>query len=195
MVSVSDLIKDVADVTGERPEAVNAYARALIDAGLLPKSRGRAIAHIDLVHVIRLVAAIALEPKIKDTAEIVSSHLGQTNAIAPESAPPSLQTTAEQALIDWLRILFVDPTSEKDKSHRVQVRGSEIFFVRSWRVTGIRATRADGNTTTTLFAKGSDHPPRWHGHVKRETAISGAAFAMLGLKSGRDYVGAIGGGS
>lgn len=74
MASVSQLVEAVSTVTMTERKTVNAYARALIDAGVLPKSRGRAIAHVNGEHVAKLVLAIALKSTIADAAEMVDMY-------------------------------------------------------------------------------------------------------------------------
>lgn len=75
MASVSALVDGISKALGEPRDKANTYARALIDAGLLPKSSGRAVAQVDVVHFVRLLTAIALQPKIKDTGKRVSEYL------------------------------------------------------------------------------------------------------------------------
>eukprot|EP00919_Chromeraceae_sp_WS-2016_P013354 GHVR01031352.1.p1 GENE.GHVR01031352.1~~GHVR01031352.1.p1 ORF type:complete len:210 (+),score=11.29 GHVR01031352.1:300-929(+) len=75
MASVSALVDGISKALGEPKDKVNTYARALIDAGLLPKSSGRAVAQVEIAHFVRLLTAIALQPKIKDTGERVSEYL------------------------------------------------------------------------------------------------------------------------
>ena len=62
-VSVSEAVAAVSDFLDEEYQTVNQYARQLINAGMLPKSRGRAIASVNVAQLMRLVLAAALRPK------------------------------------------------------------------------------------------------------------------------------------
>ncbi|PTQ72729.1 hypothetical protein [Celeribacter persicus] len=75
MASVSELVDGLSKALGEPRDKANKYARALIDADLLPKSSGRAVAQVEIVHFVRLLTAMALQPKIKDTGERVAEYL------------------------------------------------------------------------------------------------------------------------
>ncbi|WP_127088315.1 hypothetical protein [Aquabacter cavernae] len=74
MASVSQAVEAISVVTMTEEKTVNVYARALIDAGVLPKSRGRAIAHVRGEHVAKLLLAIALKPTIKEAAKVVEAY-------------------------------------------------------------------------------------------------------------------------
>lgn len=75
MASVTQLVDGISKALGEPRDKANKYARALIDAGLLPKSSGRAVAQVELEHFVRLLTAIALQPKIKDVGAKVTEYL------------------------------------------------------------------------------------------------------------------------
>lgn len=74
MATVSQLVEMMATVTMTEKKTVNVYARALIDAGVLPKSSGRAVAHVRTEHATKLFLAIALKPKIKVAADVVDLY-------------------------------------------------------------------------------------------------------------------------
>ncbi|MCT8999629.1 hypothetical protein [Chelativorans intermedius] len=74
MATVSQLVEMMATVTMTEKKTVNVYARALIDRGALPKSSGRAIAHVKTEHAAKLLLAIALKPKIKVAADVVDIY-------------------------------------------------------------------------------------------------------------------------
>ncbi|MGV0820815.1 hypothetical protein [Martelella sp. AMO21009] len=74
MASVSQMVEAISTVTMVEQKTVNAYARALIDAGTLPISKGRAIAHVNGRHVASLLLAVALKPVIRTSAEMVSIY-------------------------------------------------------------------------------------------------------------------------
>lgn len=75
MASVSELVDGISKALGEPRDKASKYARALIDTGMLPKSSGRSVAQVEIVHFVRLLTAIALQPKIKDTGERVAEYL------------------------------------------------------------------------------------------------------------------------
>lgn len=74
MATVSELVEMMATVTMTEKKTVNVYARALIDAGALPKSSGRAVAHVRTEHAAKLLIALALKPKIKVAADFVDIY-------------------------------------------------------------------------------------------------------------------------
>lgn len=82
MATVAQLVEMMATVTMTERKTVNVYARALIDAGSLPKSSGRAVAHIRAEHAAKLLLALALKPKIKTSGlyvDVYSRLEAQTN--------------------------------------------------------------------------------------------------------------------
>lgn len=74
MATVAELVEMIAVVTATEEKTVKAYARALIDAGALPKSSGRAIAHVNTSHAAKLLLAVALKPTINATALMVDIY-------------------------------------------------------------------------------------------------------------------------
>ena len=74
MATVSQLVDAVSVVTMVDRKTVNVYARALIDAEVLPKSKGKAIPHVNREHVVNLLLAIALQPTIKTVAEAIKHY-------------------------------------------------------------------------------------------------------------------------
>lgn len=76
MATVAELVEAVSVVTMVEKKTVNAYARALIDAGSLPISKGRAIAHVSPEHGTNLLLAVALQPVIKVSADMVRLYAG-----------------------------------------------------------------------------------------------------------------------
>lgn len=184
MASVSQLVEDVAEIFGETRETVNAYARALIDGGLLPKSSGRAIAQVEKVHILRLVCAVMLEPKIKDTVRDVSFYLGMTPAGVNGTFPRSLQETAEEFLLLILGTLLDGPDDESSEAvaARKAMLDWKITVVLNWREIEV----ADGSGQ--LVARfTSENGLFWPAHTKRQHVLSCQAFIMLGAKRGRDY--------
>lgn len=94
MATVAQLVEAVSVVTMVEKKTVNAYARALIDAGSLPLSKGRAIAHVSPEHSTNLLLAVALQPVIKVSAEMVRLYAG----LIAETT--SGQVTAADCLFD-----------------------------------------------------------------------------------------------
>lgn len=78
MASVTQLVNAIVTVTGMPHAAVRAYSRALIDDGQLPMSAGKAIAHVNAEHVVRMLLAISLEPKYRETAKLVEEYANFT---------------------------------------------------------------------------------------------------------------------
>jgi len=70
VATVSELVDEVAAMTGEPRSRVNQLARNLIENGWLPKSSGRAIAQIEAKHVLPLFAAVAFAAKNSDAAKV-----------------------------------------------------------------------------------------------------------------------------
>lgn len=70
MQSVSQATEIVSYVTGTHRGRANQIARALIDAGILPKSSGRDIKKISANKVLPLLAAVAMADKVADAAGI-----------------------------------------------------------------------------------------------------------------------------
>lgn len=185
MPSVSELVEDIAEIMKEAPESVNAYARALIDAGLLPKSRGRAIAQVTPLDIVTLFSAVCLEPKIKDAAETVSKYLGLRVAGVPLGAPSKISFTAGDYLAALATTILTDVEAEDDKKSKKTAFDSNIVFCRSWPQIEVKAGGQDGGATMVRFKEGSAF--FWEGYHKRETVLSGRAILMMGINNNRTY--------
>lgn len=72
MAAVSQLVKVLANVTGLPERTINVYARALLDAGMLPLTKGRAIAHVTPRHCANLITVVAARPTLKRAADFVA---------------------------------------------------------------------------------------------------------------------------
>lgn len=70
MQTVKQTISDLSYVLGLPRKRVNTIGRALIDAGILPKSSGRDIKKIDAVQLCGFVAALAMADKADDAADV-----------------------------------------------------------------------------------------------------------------------------
>jgi hypothetical protein len=185
MASVSQLVEDVARIMGEPRETVNAYARAMLDAGILPKSAGRAIAQVRLIDIVALFTAVCLQPKIKDVAQEVEKYLNLKMQGVNDEAPDHLKFSAGQYLCAFLEILFERPKDAEGRDGRNKVKLQEIVFVQSWPEITVR----DQEGVIIRFSTKST--PYWQGYHQRTTVLSGQAFIMLGYSTGRDYVQAV----
>jgi hypothetical protein len=70
MQTVSVATEIVSYITGTHRGRASQMARALIDAGILPKSSGRDIKKISAKELLPLLAAVAMADKVADAAEI-----------------------------------------------------------------------------------------------------------------------------
>lgn len=183
MASVSELVEDVAVVMNERRETVTAYARALIDGGILPKSRGRAVAQVNDTHIVALFCAVAIAPKIKDTADVVERYLSMRGAGVPECAPDSIKGTAGQYLETLLGIIWgaVDKSDEDAVELRRAAWDAKITFVLNWEEIEIHIPGVDHK----IFKFDGGKPQSWETFHKRATILSARAFTQLGFGSGR----------
>lgn len=182
MPSVSELVEDVAVLMGEQVETVNAYARALIDAGELPKSRGRAVAQVTHAHIVKLITAVALEPKIKDAAETISHYLSIDSWYVPGRADPNFRSSAGEWLEAMMANILVDAKTEDDKTNWWRVIVQQIAFeTSSPEFTVSRPSRG-----MVIWFKKPDlkTPKTW---CKRVVVVSCLGIFFLGSKSGRSY--------
>lgn len=186
MASVSELVEDVAEVMQEPVETVNAYARALIDAGLLPKSRGRAIAQVTVREIVVLFTAVCLEPKIKEAAETVEKYLAMKLAGVPDGAPTHISFTAGEYLMGLFASIQTQPQADEVIGLRKKAIDTEIVFVRNWSEIEVKSGGQEGGDTIVRFKSGSHL--FWDGYVKRATVLHGRAVLMLGFGKGRDYI-------
>ncbi|WP_428927864.1 hypothetical protein [Marinibacterium sp. SX1] len=184
MTTVAELVADVAEIMKERPETVNAYARALIDAGDLPKSRGRAIAHVEIEHIVKLVLAVAMTPRIKDASSEVRKYFDMRRPGVTPSFPEKLQGRAGDELCDLVRTIlsYDEDASEDEKDFRHQCLDATITITLNWPEIEIHIRNG-----IIRFKEGGS-PHTWDGYIKRTVTISGRAFGMLGVGNGRDYI-------
>ena len=75
MQTVKQTINDLSYVLGVPHSRVTSIARALIDAGVLPKSSGRAIERIDAVQLCGFVAAVAMSDKVEEAADMAKRFM------------------------------------------------------------------------------------------------------------------------
>ncbi|MBW6506735.1 MAG: hypothetical protein K0B00_08310 [Rhodobacteraceae bacterium] len=184
MASVAQLVEDIADVMKEQPETVNAYARALIDSGDLPKSSGRAIAQVSTEHIVKLFTAVAVEPKIRETARVVNEYLDMRFHMVPPGAPESISITAGEWLTSLLETIFEKPEDERDAEEQKVAIDKQVTFV----LNEPEIEVGNGSSVEVRFMR--RFSPFWAGYHKKSTVISCRAFLMLGADRGRgqDYV-------
>ena len=73
MQTVSQTINDLSYVLGAPRTRVNTIARALINGGILPKSAGRDIKHIDAMQLCGFVAAVAMSERADEAVETAAT--------------------------------------------------------------------------------------------------------------------------
>lgn len=131
MTTVSDLNSCVATALEADPSVVSQHSRALINAGLLPKSRGRAVAEVSVRDAIKVVIAVGMKCKYNETASLVENYCDLLPDGMPESAPDSIK----ERMVDRLAYTFlatispVELTPEERRGHRKAERDLEYEFV------------------------------------------------------------------
>ena len=73
--TVNQATEIISYVTGTHRGRARQIARALIDAGILPKSSGRDIKKITAKEMLPLFAAIAMAEKVADAAAVARGHV------------------------------------------------------------------------------------------------------------------------
>ncbi len=183
MITVAQLVEDIAEVMKETPESVNAYARALIDSGDLPKSRGRAIAHVGIPDIVKLVMAVAMQPKIKDASETVAAYFDMMGPGVMKNFPESLtKRTAGSEICDLVEIIFSRTESDDDKSFRKELLDATITITLNWPEIELRFSGSK-----LIRFKTGGNPDLWEGYHRRAVILSGRVFLMLGVGTGRNY--------
>lgn len=181
MATVAQLVEDVSEVMAERPETVNAYARALIDSGDLPKSRGRAIADVGFEHIVKLFLAVTLSPKVKDTADAVGSYYHMRMVGVQTDFPGVPQRRAGQMLCNFVQVIHRPEEGERDLQKALIE--CKICFVLNW-----PEIEVDFGSDQFIRFKEGNYASTWDGYHKRCVIVSGRAFLMLGAGHGRDYL-------
>jgi len=183
MATVAELVQDVADALKEPRETVNAYARALIDSGDLPKSRGRAIAQVGIPDIVKLMMAVAMQPKIKDTSETVNAYFNMMKPGVMHDFPASLtKQTAGAEICDLVEIIYSKGETDTEKAFRKNCFDATITITLNWPEIELRLSGGG-----LIRFKTGGMPSHWDGHHKRAVIISGRAFLLLGFGKGRDY--------
>ena len=183
MPTVSELVDDVAGIMKEPRESVNAFARALIDDELLPKSRGRAIARVSPIHVVRLFIAVALNPKIREAAEVVRRYESLVRGGIPSSFPhmDQVERFGEAAARIFENLMTIEEPAE-----RAMWRECRIEIVETWPEATISLPTSEGDEIV-RFREPNTAGHGWDGYMKRSAVIQGRAFVFLGHSNRRDY--------
>lgn len=134
MSSVSNLVAVVAEAMKVEESTVSQYSRQLINAGLLPKSRGRAVAPVTPRDAIRLIMAVGLNGRFNASAEKVTEYINLRHDGVPQSAPDELSETVEDNLYFTL-MLVIAPEADLPTSfvgQRRAHRESRYEFIINW---------------------------------------------------------------
>lgn len=185
MASVSQLVAAVSQAADETKETVNAYARALIDAELLPKSSGRAVAQVELVHFVRLITALALEPKIKEAAEMTASYLSLH--IAGRTSEGDFVTgdlTAEDDLITLFSAILSQDTDPEMVERRNLLISGTVQFVRNFPLIEIQhpAPRDQGGTYTMRYKPVGHRMDIDYEHIRRSTIVRVDLIGLVAIQ-------------
>lgn len=182
MSSVSEIVEDVAEVVDMPHDSVAAYARALINEGMLPKSKGRAVAQTETVHIVRLFFAVVLEPKVKDVAECIKQY-GALRVSGGDDGK-----TLEAVLVE----IFEEIQKLDGSKFCKMLANCEINFVKNWPYVeiAVNSDPEDEQSNRVVFMQFSESnytSVLWQGYIKRTTTLSGRALLMCGSSKGRDY--------
>lgn len=178
MASISELVCDVSDVMGEPRETVTAFARALIDAGDLPKSRGRAIAQVSDEEIAKLMVIVALSPKIKDASKTLNRYWAMT----PRAGGPLSDLTFGTWLASMVATIFNEAADESERDARKAMFDHTIHLIETWPQAEVYSCGE------CLIRFQHEHSLFWNAHIQRKSVISMRAFLMLGFGKGRDYL-------
>ena len=175
MPAVSDVVRKVAQTLEIDQPVVNLFARRLIDASMLPKSLGRAIAAADASHVAWLVIAVMATEKSRHAprAAQVYGAMPVTGSTNPRELPWDPHTEQGSTFHDVITRLFEDETSVMPES---QVQDGEIVVNRSWPEATIRWTDGGETRFAPVGAK-----PRSKKAMRVDSRISGIDRVVLGV--------------
>lgn len=134
MTSVSMMNEVVSDIMGVDRTIASQYSRQLLNSGLLPKSRGRAVASVTPKHVLRLIVAIGLGTKYHEAPDAVSKYLSLRLDGMPPTAPDYMRGTVETRLL-YSFMMVIAPQElipEGLIAHRLAERNLRYEFLISW---------------------------------------------------------------
>ncbi|NRB18901.1 MAG: hypothetical protein HRU33_15400 [Rhodobacteraceae bacterium] len=173
MASISELNEVVSGALNEDYSTVAQYSRRLIDAGFLPKSKGRAIADARVGDVIKLLVAVGARPKLADTARFVEEYLSLTGDGVPETAPEKLrETTFERMLYTLLMVIAPHGKLKPEfENHRKRERKLTYEINLTWPEILVYE---NGHIVEAFKNEGL--PGHWNGDHKRTFSFSANLF-------------------
>jgi len=128
MASLSELNAALSCALNEDYSTVAQYSRRLIDAGFLPKSKGRAIADARVGDVIKLLVAVGARPKLADTARFVEEYLCLTGDGVPETAPEKLRETRFERMLYTLLVVMAPHGKLKPEIEKHRQRERKLTY-------------------------------------------------------------------
>ncbi|MEP1206064.1 MAG: hypothetical protein ABJL64_20070 [Rhizobiaceae bacterium] len=192
MTTISELVEDLSVGMGVHRKTVNSYARVLLDSELLPKSRGRSIAHVDAKHIFRLTVAVALSERIRETPNLIEQYIAMVGSGVPHGAPVSLTHTVEDYFETFYSLLSLnrEDISQEDEGLRKSFINGEISINSTWPEIAFTFHESiDSPREVWRFEPIGQGTRTWKGsgYMKRETVLHGRLFLMLGTENGRNY--------
>lgn len=165
MQTVSQATEIVSYVTGTQRGRANQIARALIDAGILPKSSGRDIKKIDAGQMLPLLAAVAMADKVADAPGVARAF-----AELPARFAQDEDSEPEGDLSHFFNIAM---TNKAWRKVRLEFGKTEAGFTAE-----IMLTISDGKMSSDL-----DLPfwesPSWGHFCKTSFTISPGGFEVM----------------
>ncbi len=176
MPAVSDVVREVAETLEIDQPVVDLFARRLIDAYMLPKSRGRAIAEADASHVAWLVIAVLATEKSRDAPRVAQVYGAMPVMVDTKllGHPWFTLTEPGPTFHDIITRMIEFETSDEPRS-RAYI--GDIVVNRSWPEATIRWP--DGREA--LFAP-ADAEPRAMKAMRVESRISELHLVTLGVR-------------
>lgn len=142
MGSVSSLVEATAKAMSVEESTVSQYSRQLINAGLLPKSRGRAVAAVGPRDAIRLILAVGLDGRFNASASKVSGYTNLLHdgvpQVIPQALEPGLRSYLSETVEDSLyysMMLVIAPDGlvpEQLEGQRRAHRNLRYEFILNW---------------------------------------------------------------
>ena len=160
MATVSELVERIAEAGGFDPKRVAQYARNLINAGLLPKSSGRDIRHVDARDAFALLIAIASTDKPAEGAKASSAiWLDDVSGLDIDCAEHDLFLEAGAKLLISLKRPSLDHFTH-DYTFSINIR----------RGCALGANRASLRQGRRLLRTHSSERPKGHREARQGTA-------------------------
>lgn len=124
MQTVSQATEIAMYVTGTARGRANQIARALIDAGILPKSSGRNIKKIDAAQMLSLVAAIAMAETVADAPRVAAEFAALP--VHGDIEPGNPEIEAEFGRDIDLSHFFATIINKDSKWHSAQIEFAKV---------------------------------------------------------------------